>query len=223
MGEKAWGGHLDWGFVCGYIPVNAQGAQWDCKCFPVNAQGDQRDCGCIPDRACERTGSPVGLYCLWRWPRSPEYAKMVYYYTHNSSEWLGSGRHGAWVDFKQAASVRGGSCRQAVWQGAQGCRRRGRRRDSEELCQVAEKGVPDRSEWADPPSGWSAATGFWPHVAWEEERALGKSGRTLHLVRTLWGTCGRTPALSSQQGCSLRVRHVSRKCSQTRQHLVLRF
>jgi len=51
--------------------VNAQGAQWDCKCIPVNAQGDQRDCGCIPDRACERTESPVGLYCLGRWTRSP--------------------------------------------------------------------------------------------------------------------------------------------------------
>ena len=34
--------------------MNAQGAQWDCKCIPVNAQGDQR-----------------GLYCLWRWTRSP--------------------------------------------------------------------------------------------------------------------------------------------------------
>jgi len=31
------------------------------RCIPVNAQGDQLDCGCIPDRACERTGSPVGL------------------------------------------------------------------------------------------------------------------------------------------------------------------
>jgi len=30
---------------------------------PVNAQADQWDCGCIPasDRACERTGCPVGL------------------------------------------------------------------------------------------------------------------------------------------------------------------
>ena len=27
----------------------------------MNAQGDQQDCGCIPDRACERTGCPVGL------------------------------------------------------------------------------------------------------------------------------------------------------------------
>jgi len=24
--------------------VNAQGAQWDCKCIPVNAQGDQSGC-----------------------------------------------------------------------------------------------------------------------------------------------------------------------------------
>ena len=27
----------------------------------MNAQGDRWDCGCIPDRACERTGCPVGL------------------------------------------------------------------------------------------------------------------------------------------------------------------
>ena len=27
----------------------------------MNAQRDQWDCGCIPDRACERTGCPVGL------------------------------------------------------------------------------------------------------------------------------------------------------------------
>ena len=27
----------------------------------VNALGDQWDCECIPDRACERTGCPVGL------------------------------------------------------------------------------------------------------------------------------------------------------------------
>ena len=27
----------------------------------MNAQGDQWDCGCIPDRACKRTGCPVGL------------------------------------------------------------------------------------------------------------------------------------------------------------------
>ena len=71
MGEKGCGGHLDWGFVWGYIPVNAQGAHWDCRCIPVNAQGDQWDCGCIPVRASERTGSPVGFYCLWRWTRSP--------------------------------------------------------------------------------------------------------------------------------------------------------
>jgi len=50
MGEKGCGGHFDWGFVCpGYIPVNAQAAQWDCRC--------------IPDRACERIGNQVGLYC----------------------------------------------------------------------------------------------------------------------------------------------------------------
>ena len=24
--------------------MNAQGAQWDCRCIPVNAQGDQWDC-----------------------------------------------------------------------------------------------------------------------------------------------------------------------------------
>ena len=42
MGEKGCGGYLDWGFACGYIPVNAQGAQWDCKCIPVIAQ-DQWD------------------------------------------------------------------------------------------------------------------------------------------------------------------------------------
>ena len=71
MGEKGFCGHLDWGFVYGYILVNAKGAQWDCRCIPVNAQGDQWDCGCIPDRACERTGSPVRLYCLWRWTRCP--------------------------------------------------------------------------------------------------------------------------------------------------------
>jgi len=29
MGERDWGVHLDWGFVWGCIPVNAQGAQWD--------------------------------------------------------------------------------------------------------------------------------------------------------------------------------------------------
>ena len=27
----------------------------------MNAQGNQWDCGCIPDRACERTGCPVGF------------------------------------------------------------------------------------------------------------------------------------------------------------------
>jgi len=71
MGEKDCGGHLDWRLVCGYIPVNAQGAHWEGRCIPVKAQGDQWDCGCIPDRACERTGSPVGLYCLWRWTWNP--------------------------------------------------------------------------------------------------------------------------------------------------------
>jgi len=69
--EKSCGGHLDLGFVCGYIPVNAHGAQWDCRCIPMNAQGDQWHYGCIPDRACGRTGSQVVLYCLWRWTRSP--------------------------------------------------------------------------------------------------------------------------------------------------------
>jgi len=48
MGGKGWGGNFDWGFVWGCVPVNAQGALWDCKCFPVNAQGDQR--GCIDSR-----------------------------------------------------------------------------------------------------------------------------------------------------------------------------
>ena len=48
MGEKDCDGHLDWGLVCGYIPVNAQGAHWECRCIPVKAQGDQWDCRCIP-------------------------------------------------------------------------------------------------------------------------------------------------------------------------------
>jgi len=46
MWEKGGGGHLDWVYVWGCIPVNhdAEGVQWDCKCIPVNAQGDQWDC-----------------------------------------------------------------------------------------------------------------------------------------------------------------------------------
>jgi len=30
---NGWVGHLDWGFVWGCIPVNAQGAQWNCRCI----------------------------------------------------------------------------------------------------------------------------------------------------------------------------------------------
>ena len=61
MGEKGCGGHLDWGFVWGYIPVNTHGAQCNPRCIPVNTQRDQWECGCIPDRACERTECLVRL------------------------------------------------------------------------------------------------------------------------------------------------------------------
>ena len=42
-------------------PVKAQGSPLECRWIPVNAQGDQWDCGCMPDWACESTGCPVGL------------------------------------------------------------------------------------------------------------------------------------------------------------------
>jgi len=44
MGGKGLGGNFDWEFVSGCIPVNAQGAKWDCEYISVNAQGGQRGC-----------------------------------------------------------------------------------------------------------------------------------------------------------------------------------
>jgi len=66
--------------------VGAQGAPEDCRCVPVDAQGDQWDCGTVNAQRAQGVcryvpanaqGDKVvwfgvgGLYCLWRWCRSP--------------------------------------------------------------------------------------------------------------------------------------------------------
>jgi len=47
MGEKSCAGRLDWGFVCGYIIVNTQRAQWDYRCIPTNAVSSHRETSAI--------------------------------------------------------------------------------------------------------------------------------------------------------------------------------
>ena len=42
-------------------PCKGTGSPVGLYMHPVKAQGGQCDYGCIPDRACERTGYPVGL------------------------------------------------------------------------------------------------------------------------------------------------------------------
>ena len=44
--------------------MNAQGAQWDCKCIPANLQGDQR--GCISlERDQESSGIELVYACVY--------------------------------------------------------------------------------------------------------------------------------------------------------------
>jgi len=79
MGEKGWAGHLDWGFVWGCIPVNAQGAQWDCRCIPVNAQGDQWDCTVSGNEPGDQLDFVGVCVCVWGIPIPP--GKAIFRWT----------------------------------------------------------------------------------------------------------------------------------------------
>jgi len=81
MGGKGWGGNFDWGFVWGCIPVNAQGALWDCKCIPVNAQGDQKGCivsGDGPGVQRDWVGVCVCVWGGWRKTWVQVYSSIFY-------------------------------------------------------------------------------------------------------------------------------------------------
>jgi len=54
-----------WGSVWGSIPVNAQGAQWDCRCIPVNAQRDQWDCTVSWDEPGVQQDCVGIRVCVW--------------------------------------------------------------------------------------------------------------------------------------------------------------